>query len=88
MANYTKTVAAVLDFTFDWSAYLAGLDTIVGSTWTVPTGITSSNLSSTATTTSLRLAAGSAGLFYPLTNTITMASGQIDQRPLVITISS
>ena len=85
MANYRKTVTAKLDFTFDWTDYLDG-DTIASSAWTVPSGITATNQSSTATSTHIRISAGTLGSFYAFVNTITMASGQIDQRPLVITI--
>ena len=88
MADFTKTVAAVLDFTLDWTSYLDGTDTIVSSAWTVPSGILSSSPSSTATSTSIRLSSGKAGLFYFLVNTITTASGQIDEQPLIITIST
>lgn len=87
MANYTKTVAAVLDFTLNWTDYL-GSDTISSSAWAVPSGITGSGGSSTSTTASIRISGGTAGLVYPFTNTITMASGQIDQEPLVITVTT
>ena len=87
MADYTKTAAAVLDFTLNWATYL-GSDTISSSSWAVPSGITGSNQSSTATSASIRISAGTAGLVYAFTNTITMASGQIDQEPLVITVTT
>ena len=86
MANYTKTAAAVLDFTLNWASYLGF--TISSSAWAVPSGITGSNQSSTATSASIRISAGTAGLVYAFTNTITMASGQIDQEPLVITVTT
>ena len=88
MADYRKAATSVLDFTFDWSTYLGGVDTIVSSAWSVPSGITGTNQSSTATSTSIRISGGTLGKFYGLVNTITMASGQIDQRPLIITIGS
>ena len=87
MADYTKSAAEITDFTLDWSQ-VVGADSIITSAWTVPSGITGSNQSSTATTASIRIAAGTASLFYPFVNTITRISGQVDQESLVITVAT
>ena len=65
----------VLDYVIDWSERL-GDDTITGSTWTVPTGITKDSDSSTDTATTIWLSGGTAGAQYVFTNRIVTAAGR------------
>ena len=78
-----KDPSAVLDYTFDWSAWL-GVDTIATSTWTVPTGITQVTESETTTTTTVWLSGGTADTNYAVVNTIITVGGRTDQRTLTI----
>lgn len=81
----TKDPSAMLDYGVDWTPFL-GDDTISTSTWTVPTGITSSNESQTSTTTTIWLSGGTAGAVYALINRITTAAGRTDERTLRVKI--
>jgi len=78
-----KDPSAVLDYQFDWSAWL-GTDTIASSTWTVPTGITKDSSSNTTTTATVWLSGGTADTNYECANTIVTASARTDQRTLTI----
>lgn len=59
----------VLDYVIDWTARLAG-DTIVTSTWEVPTGLTKGSDSATASTTTVWLSGGTLNERYEITNRI------------------
>ena len=86
MPDVRKTSTEIIDITFNWAPTLSVGDSIVTSAWTVPTGITGSNQSSTSATTSIRLSSGSTAMIYPLINTVTLASGQRYVAPLNATI--
>ncbi len=86
MPVYRKTATEIVDLVMNWETALDSGDSIVTSAWSVPTGITASNLSSTAYTTSLRLSSGTTGRPYALINTVTLTSGQKYQAPLSVTI--
>lgn len=79
----TKDPSAILDYTFDWSAFL-GTDTIATSVWTVPTGITQTAETETTTTTTVWLSGGTVDANYVVVNTITTAGGRTDQRTITI----
>ena len=66
---FIKDPNAVLEYQIDWSSWL-GADTIVTSTWTVPTGITKDSSTNTTTTATIWLSGGTAGTRYELTNRI------------------
>jgi len=84
-SRFNKDPQATLDYQIDWSEWL-GVDTINGSTWSVPTGLTSSSSSYTTTTTTVWLASGTVGTTYSVVNTITTVGGRTEQRTLSITI--
>lgn len=86
MPVYRKTDVAITDIVFNWAPAMDAGDSIVTSAWSVPTGITGSNTSSTASTTAIRLSSGTTGRAYALVNTVTLASGQKYQAPLSVTI--
>jgi len=72
-----KMAAAVLDYSVDWSQWLAG-DQISASTWAYTSGITHGaeavNQAKTIDTTWLE--GGTAGTKYTVTNTITTTAGR------------
>lgn len=82
---FVKDPQAKLDYKIDWSDWLDA-DTISTSTWTVPTGITGSNMSKTATTTTIWLAGGTAGTTYSVTNHIITAVSREDERTIKIKV--
>ena len=85
MSNvFTKDPDAILDYGWDWSAWLSGGDTISASSWTVPTGLTTPANSRTTTTTTVWLSGGTAGAQYEVINRITTTGGRTDDRTIVI----
>lgn len=82
---FTKDPDAVLDYSIDWTTWLAG-DTISTSTWTVPAGITKDSDSSTTTSTTVWLSGGSLGQNYKLTNRIVTAGGRTEDRSVEIQV--
>lgn len=87
MATYKKDPNATLDYTFDWSAYLAGIvDTIASVTWILTTGITKVSQQNTNTTATCFISGGTTGNTETLTCRITTAGGRIDDRSIQIKI--
>jgi hypothetical protein len=70
-----KDPDAVADYGLDWSLRLV-TDTLLTSTWIVPSGITSNSNSHTTTATTVWLAGGTAGETYSLTNRVTTSGGR------------
>jgi len=83
--SYVKDPAAELDYTVDWTKWLAG-DTISTSSWTVPTGLTKITDSKTTKTATIWLKGGTVGTEYTVTNKIVTAAGRTDERSFTITI--
>lgn len=83
-----KDPAAILDYSNDWTAWLtaAAADTIATSTWTIPTGLTSSSPAIAAGVTSLFISGGTAGTTYTVTNKIVTTGGRTDQRSFRVVV--
>ena len=86
--NYVKDPAALLDYTWDWSEWLAEVDdTISSATVTVPAGLTAVGapvVSDTAVTQ--RISGGALDDAYTAVCQITTAGGLIDERSIYLTI--
>lgn len=88
MATYKKDPNAVLDYTFDWSAWLLPLsDTIASVTWIVTSGLTTSLPSNTTTTATVFVSGGVVNSTEKLTCRITTASGRVDDRSVDLKIT-
>lgn len=85
--QFTKDPDATLDYSIDWSKWLAG-DTILTSEWSVPTGLTQVNVSNTTTKATVWLSGGSAGQSYTVTNRIITAGGRTDERSIIIRVEN
>lgn len=87
--KFTKDPDAQLDYTIDWSSWLAdsGDDSIVSSIWNVQSGIIAESDSSTETTATIWLSGGTLGKQYLVTNRITTNGGRINDRTVVIKIA-
>lgn len=86
MTTFIKDPDAVLDYSVDWSKWLAG-DQIETSTWSVSDpAIEASGDSNTTTRTTVWLAGGVAGQSYTVTNRITTTGGRTDDRSLVLQV--
>lgn len=85
--NFTKDPDAVLDYEFDWSAWL-GADTIATHTVTAPAGLTVDSTEATTTTVTMWLSGGTDGASYAVTCHIVTAAGREDDRTATITMQS
>ena len=82
----SKDPNAVVDFPVDWSPWLED-DTIASSTWVdVDTGVTVTNSSFTATTTTVWLSGGTAERKYKLTNRIVTAGGRTNDKTITVLV--
>jgi hypothetical protein len=85
--SFVKDPAAELDYTVDWTKWLAG-DTISTSSWTIPSGLTKGTKgeSNTTKTATIWLKGGTLGTEYTVTNKIVTVAGRTDERSFTITI--
>jgi len=86
-----KREGSIADFGLNWAPFLGSdtIQTVGGSSWEVPAGITEESSpapSNTATTTSIWLSGGTAGQEYVLINTIQTVGGRTWVRPLRIKV--
>jgi hypothetical protein len=90
MTFLLKDPGAVLDYSIDWGAeYLDG-DMLAGSAWSVepdePGGVSIAGSDFDATSSSVKAGGGAAGSIYKLVNRVTLQSGRIDERSIVIRV--
>jgi len=85
--TFTKDPDAVLDYSVDWSAWLAG-DEIASSQWLLGVGALLEVLTDTNTATSATvwLQGGQAGITYLVTNRIVTAGGRTDDRTISVRV--
>ena len=86
MSNYIKDPAAVLDYKFDWSAWLDG-DTISSHNVTAPAGITIDSTSATTSEVTAWVSGGTSGSTYVLDCTVSTAAGRTDSRKMTINVT-
>ena len=90
MTLLLKDPEAVLDYSIDWGAeYLDG-DLLAGSAWTVTPddsdGVAVVGDDFSATIASVKAAGGKAGKLYRLVNQVTLGSGRIDSRSIILRV--
>jgi hypothetical protein len=85
--TFTKDPDAVLDYSVDWSLWLAG-DEISASEWILEEGALLEQVSGTNTTTkaTVWLRGGQAGTTYLVTNRIVTAGGRTDERTISVKV--
>jgi len=85
---FTKDVDAVLDYRFDWSDWLETGDTIATHTVTAATGITvdSSSITDGATSVTVWLSGGTAGLSYTVACLIVTSASRTDERTVTLRV--
>ncbi|MEM6682214.1 MAG: hypothetical protein AAF607_08225 [Pseudomonadota bacterium] len=90
MAEYLKDPNAALRYAVDWTANYLLEDSITMSNWQVTPieagGLTVDQMDLTGNVASARFSGGIAGHVYRVTNQITLASAQSDERALTIRI--
>lgn len=85
--GWLKDPDAILDFSIDWSNWLATGETISTSTWNVPTGITKDSDTNTSTVTTIWLSGGTVGTTYEIVNHIATDAGREDDRTIKISVA-
>jgi hypothetical protein len=83
MQQFVKDPNATLDYLVNWVTWL-GSDTILTSTWIVPSGVTKVSDSHSATAATIWLSGGTVGNDYELTNRIVTAAGRTEDRTITI----
>jgi len=83
--TFTKDPNAVLDYTIDWSRWLAG-DQIATSAWLVAAGLTKVADSRAGSLATVWLSGGTAGQSYTVTNRITTTGGRTEDRSFTIRV--
>lgn len=83
--SFTQDPDAVLDYEWDWAAWL-GTDTIASHTVTAATGLTVDSTEATTTTVTAWLSGGTVGQSYAVTCHIVTAAGREDDRTVTVTV--
>ena len=81
-----KDPESIEDFQIDWTAAI-GSDTIVSSTWEVPSDLAIVAQSHTTTGAVIRLSGGVAGQQYLIKNVVTLTSGIVRAQPLLLPVT-
>lgn len=84
--TFLKDSAAVLDYQWDWSDWLASGETIVSASVTTPDGITEDSEVTGSTAVTVWLSGGTVGVTYVLQCTITTSAGRTDNRKMIIRV--
>lgn len=84
--RFYKDADAVLDFSVDWSGWLASGESLSTSTFTVDAGITKDSESNDTSSATVWLSGGTAGTSYTVTNQITTSAGRTDERSMTIAV--
>ena len=83
--SFVKDPDAILDYEWDWSAWL-GVDTIASHTVTAATGLVVDTSEATTTAVTAWLSGGSVGQSYPVTCHVVTAAGREDDRTVTVTV--
>lgn len=84
MMTFTKDPSSVLDFVFDWSAWLESTETITSHTITVSTGITKDSSTESGGKITVWLSGGTDGNDYEIACKIITSSTRTDERTIAI----
>jgi hypothetical protein len=87
-SNYVKDPSALLDYSWDWSEWLAEVGaTISSAAVTVPDGLTADGAPTVGgTVVTQRVSGGTADAVYVMVCQITTDGGLIDERSIYLTI--
>ena len=86
LQNPLKDPSAVLDYVFDWTEWLATVETITDYTITADTGITVGSSTEDAGKVTVWLSGGTAGINYKVACKITTTVGRTDERTIWIKV--
>ena len=85
--TFLKDPAAILDWVFDWSSWLASGETITSHVITVPTGITKDSSTEAAGKVTVWLSGGTAGMSYSVACKIATSAGRTDERTIWVQVA-
>lgn len=92
MSLLMKDPDAVLDYVIDWGAEYLGGDVIAASLWSAepdePGGVSVTGNDFDATTSTVKAGGGIAGRIYKLVNQVTLESGRVDTRSIVVRVEA
>lgn len=88
MADFTKDPDDILDYSFDWTAWVATNETISTSTWILSPGIVQNSATNTTLIATVWLSGGTAGNPYSVTNRITTNQGRTVDRTMTIRVTN
>ena len=86
LQNPLKDPSAVLDYVFDWTEWLATVETITNHTITADTGITVDSSTESDGKVIVWLSGGTAGQNYKVACKITTSAGRTDERTIWIKV--
>ena len=86
LQNPLKDPSAVLDYVFDWTEWLATVETITDYTITADTGITVDSSPELDGKVTVWLSGGTAGINYKVACLITTSAGRTDERTIWIKV--
>ena len=86
LQNPLKDPSAVLDYVFDWTGWLATVETITDHTITADTGIKVDSSTEDAGKVTVWLSGGTAGINYKVACLITTTEGRTDERTIWIKV--
>ena len=88
--SFPKDPQAILDYTFDWSYWLAEGETIDSYILTVPAGVTLDSEQFTATTVTAWISGGTDGVSYTVACKIVTdnATPRTDERSIILIVSN
>ena len=86
LQNPLKDPSAVLDYVFDWTEWLATVETITDHTITADTGITVDSSTELDGKVTVWLSGGTAGINYKVACLITTSAGRTDERTIWIKV--
>lgn len=87
MSVMLKDDNAVIDFSEDWSTWLASGETIATSSWSVsPSSLTIDSSTNSTTAATAWVSGGTVGTVYRLTNRIVTSAARTDERTVVVRV--
>lgn len=88
MRTYVKDPDATLDYSVNWSAFLAGSgdDTIVTAIWVAPVGVTVTDSGHSGGIHTGFISGGTLGESYTVTSRITTTGGRINDSSFILLI--
>lgn len=83
-AIFTKVPGSIIYYTMDWADWLNTGDTLVASSWIVPSGISQIAATFDSTTSTIRASGGVACGSYEIENLIQTSGGESTARSFVL----